>query len=409
MNVAPGVDDPVAYLRGTRAIRERCAELYQQGLAGTLDHFHVRPERLDGIVSFVKIDTLSNYPDLQVPHHSRWRHFNGGEIDRATAISDLLKELNPRERCRAKVELSLLSALLDVDPGNRWTFRDVDTSMRNKGSEGLALAAVYGFWEGAFGDPLSATSTRLKEFSSDDLARTFQLSSDNQIVRPDARHAILNSLGRIIETRRELFKGSPGRLGGILESVLAAGDGKGVDASAILAVLLDAFADLWGSGVKIAGRQMGDVWKHSKVGGAGDTRGIVPIHRVAQWMVYSLVEPLADFGITVRKVEELTGLADYSNGGLFLDGGVLTPKDPSALGAIHSVSSEFVVEWRALTVALLDETAKRLPAALGKGSNEFPLSKVLQGGTWSAGRKFAAGRRSDGTPPIKVESDGTIF
>jgi hypothetical protein len=40
---------------------------------------------------------------------------------------------------------------------------------------------------------------------------------------------------------------------------------------------------------------------------------------------------------------------------------------------------------------------------------EFPLAKVLQGGTWTAGRRIAAEKRAGGKPPLIVASDGTIF
>ena len=39
----------------------------------------------------------------------------------------------------------------------------------------------------------------------------------------------------------------------------------------------------------------------------------------------------------------------------------------------------------------------------------LPLAKILQGGTWAAGRAVALERRADGSPPIKVISDGTVF
>ena len=39
----------------------------------------------------------------------------------------------------------------------------------------------------------------------------------------------------------------------------------------------------------------------------------------------------------------------------------------------------------------------------------LPLVKVLEAGTWFAGRALAAERRNDGGPPIAVESDGTVF
>ncbi|PLZ53845.1 DUF1688 family protein, partial [Fischerella thermalis] len=34
---------------------------------------------------------------------------------------------------------------------------------------------------------------------------------------------------------------------------------------------------------------------------------------------------------------------------------------------------------------------------------------ILQGGTWTAGRKIAAQLRTGGIPPIQIESDGTVF
>jgi hypothetical protein len=76
---------------------------------------------------------------------------------------------------------------------------------------------------------------------------------------------------------------------------------------------------------------------------------------------------------------------------------------------VYPVESELVVEWRALTVALLDELAPLVRGRLGVGAAEFPLAKVLQGGTWSAGRRIAREKRPDGGPPIRVASDGTVF
>jgi hypothetical protein len=47
--------------------------------------------------------------------------------------------------------------------------------------------------------------------------------------------------------------------------------------------------------------------------------------------------------------------------------------------------------------------------ALGKSAAEFPLAKVLEGGTWAAGRRMAAEKRPGGGPPLAIESDGTVF
>ena len=68
-----------------------------------------------------------------------------------------------------------------------------------------------------------------------------------------------------------------------------------------------------------------------------------------------------------------------------------------------------VVEWRALTVALLDRLASGMRERLGLDAVSLPLAKVLQGGSWAAGRQLARERRSDASPPVKVISDGTVF
>jgi hypothetical protein len=38
----------------------------------------------------------------------------------------------------------------------------------------------------------------------------------------------------------------------------------------------------------------------------------------------------------------------------------------------------------------------------------MPLACVLEGGTWSAGRRIAA-QRLRGGPPLNIVSDGTVF
>ena len=45
----------------------------------------------------------------------------------------------------------------------------------------------------------------------------------------------------------------------------------------------------------------------------------------------------------------------------------------------------------------------------GVDERAFPLAKVLEGGTWQAGREIAREKRADATPPIRIQSDGTLF
>ena len=139
------------------------------------------------------------------------------------------------------------------------------------------------------------------------------------------------------------------------------------------------------------------------------TDGLVPFHKLSQWLTYSLIEPLERAGLTVTGIDELTGLAEYRNGGLFVDTGVLVLRDGADAARMHDVGSPLVVEWRSLTVALLDRLAEALRRRLGLDAVSLPLAKVLEAGTWTAGRAIAQARRTDGAPPIAVRSDGTVF
>jgi hypothetical protein len=134
----------------------------------------------------------------------------------------------------------------------------------------------------------------------------------------------------------------------------------------------------------------------------------VPLHKLSQWLTYSLIEPLTEAGLEVTGIERLTGLAEYRNGGLFLDLNALAPRHEAVMGETHPPGDEIVVEWRALTVALLERVAPLVRDRLGPTASRLPLASILEGGTWVAGRRLA-GERRDGAPPLVVISDGTVM
>ena len=175
----------------------------------------------------------------------------------------------------------------------------------------------------------------------------------------------------------------------------------------ILSELLRHLGAIWPAGLVRYGVPLGDCWPYPAGSDADDH--LVPLHKLSQWLAYSLIEPLQNAGIAVTDIDGLTGLAEYRNGGLFVDTGVLRLRDPADAVRTHQVSSTLVVEWRSLTVALLDRLAERLRARLGLDARSLPLAKVLEGGTWAAGRAIAYNRRPDGAPPIRVASDGSVF
>ena len=177
----------------------------------------------------------------------------------------------------------------------------------------------------------------------------------------------------------------------------------------ILIALLDHLMPIWPSPVRLHGIPLGDVGRHTAVIRLDATNGIVPFHKLSQWLSYSLIEPVRQAGAEVRDLDGLTGLAEYRNGGLLIDTGVLVLKEPAAANAAHDPASALIVEWRALTVALLDRIAADVRTVLGLTADRLPLASVLQGGTWTAGRRIAAELRPGGGPPLIIQSDATVF
>jgi hypothetical protein len=250
----------------------------------------------------------------------------------------------------------------------------------------------------------------LREVDTTSLQRAFQVREGNPLLGLEGRAALLNRLGTVMEARPDLFalSDSP-RPGGLYDALKKRAVSGRVSAALVLETLLEALGPVWQSRPRLGGVPLGDCWPHPALAGTGPADGYVPLHKLSQWLAYSLLEPLENAGIPVSDIHELTGLAEYRNGGLFVDMGVLVPRDPSASSRTHHVSDPFVVGWRALTVALLDRLAPLVSARLGLDPASFPLAKVLEGGTWAAGRRIARERRVDGGPPFPVASDGTVF
>jgi hypothetical protein len=182
-----------------------------------------------------------------------------------------------------------------------------------------------------------------------------------------------------------------------------------LEAQQVFEAVLEGFSDIWEGRVTLANTNMGDVWFHSALPDRGIGSQLVPFHKLSQWLTYSLLEPLQELGLEITHLDQLTGLSEYRNGGLCVDLGLLQPKHSGVLKEVHLPDSEVIVEWRALTVILLDRIAATVRQKLGMDAQSLPLVKVLEGGTWAAGRKIAAELRPGGTPPIQIISDGTVF
>ncbi len=392
-----------ASLLSAAAVRERCQIVFAAAERGETRHFRLDCGRLNMAAERVATVTRQRYPDLAVPYHSRWRHFSAAGIDRGALVAP---GADPSERARAQIELAVVSVLLDAGAGRGWRFREAETDQALSRSEGLAVASLRAMQRGLFsadpGDPWRADAKALARITPQRLAGAFQHGPGNQLLGLDARAALLRRLGEVCAADPARF-GTAARPGYLYDYWRARGGP--LPAAEILRTLLDALGPIWPGRISLEGAPLGDCGRHAAVPGDG----LVPFHKLSQWLAYSLVEPLAAAGVKVDGLDGLTGLAEYRNGGLFLDCGVIDPRDPALLQVPLDALSEPVVEWRALTVALLDRLAPLVRARLGKGERDFPLACVLEGGSWAAGREIAFERRPDGGAPLKIVSDGTLF
>ena len=125
--------------------------------------------------------------------------------------------------------------------------------------------------------------------------------------------------------------------------------------------------------------------------------------------MYSLIEPLELYGIKFLNKEIMLPLPEYRNGGLLVDIGLITLKDKDYYEKVHNVGSELIVEWRALTLVLIEKIKDGINEYYKNDDLKLTMSQVLQGGTWAAGRMIAQEKRKTNQPPIKIRSDGTVF
>ncbi|MGI9407869.1 MAG: URC4/urg3 family protein, partial [Hyphomicrobiaceae bacterium] len=391
------------------AVRARCGQVLAAG--DDLTHFKVHPDRLDAAADYVVETIRQNYPDLDIPFHARWRHFNIDDVDRWGRIADGL-DADRAECARIRIDLVVTSVLLDAGAGPQWRYRDALTGAVLKRSEGLALASLDAFADGFFSSdpalPFMADAAGLRGITPKRLGDAFQVGRENPLDGLDGRTALMNRLGATLLENDAYFSGDVPRIGNLFDKIVRDHD-SAIGAASLLDIVLKAFGPIWPGRLEISGINLGDTWRHPRIVTDDETSGLVPFHKLSQWLTYSLIEPLEDAGIAVADVGGLTGLAEYRNGGLFIDLGVLEVRDASALRVPQPPGAELVVEWRALTVALLDRVAVIIREKLGRSPETLPLASILEGGTWAAGRRIAAEKRDDGGPPLAIVSDGSVF
>lgn len=416
----------VRYLRDLGAIRATARKMLATARRGSSKNFRVHDDKIPAAAGYVAQITRENYPDLEIPFHSRWRHFeipapneSGSDKTPRNLAHELIGDPRRAAGAGAKLEwltrawdLVMVSVLLDAGAGDQWKYQDKATGLVFSRSEGLGIASLRMFEEGLFSaspatDPLRVDALRLSTLDPAELAAGFQATQENPLAGLDGRANLLRSFGaKLLRPDHEMDPLTrPGELAGV---IMDATRGGAVAIPAVFSELLTRLSSMWPGRPVLDGASMGDVWYFAGAGDGSTAPDYVPFHKLTQWLTYSLAEPLVAMGIKITGLDELTGLPEYRNGGLLIDTGVLEVIDPGATMKAHAPDSALIVEWRALTVALLDEIATDVRTRLEQPDLE--LAQILQGGTWAAGRRIAAEKRGAlAPPPLKIQSDGTVF
>ena len=391
----------IARLRSAAAVRARCEMVHRFVAEGHSPHFTIDASRLDNVAGYVAQVTRENYPDLVIPYHSRWRHFCAGGIDRWQALAQCLP-VDARERARVAIDLVTVSVLLDAGAGNAWRYREVASGAAFTRSEGLAVASFDMFGAGAFSSSpaqaLRVDDAALARLDAAALARQFQVDAANPLVGLEARCALLRRLGHALAGREDMFGRAPARPGNLVDYFSGIAERGAIPAATVLATLLDSLASIWPSGLMVDGVALGDAGRHRAVRTGDATNGIVPFHKLSQWLTYSLIEPLTQAGLKIERLDELTALPEYRNGGLLIDLGAIRPRTPIDPQLAHDVHSEIIVEWRALTIALMDRLLAPVRARLGLDAElhaaAYAARRNLERGTQDRARAAPARRCS---------------
>ena len=261
-------EEAVAFLRTPTAIRERCEQIFTAGLDDGLAHFAVDLSQLPLVAARVITVTRSLYPSLRIPPHSRSGHFRAGGVDRLQTTLTGLPDEDADERARRWIDLVVTSVLLDAGAGEAWQYSDPATGETFRRSEGLAVASLNAFAQGAFsadtGDPCRADASRLAELTDDELAANFQVTPSNPLVGLRGRTTLLRRLGAALTDAPALFGERAPRIGGLVDYFRAQAVAGSISATEVCAAILDGLGPIWPGRLKLAGVSLGDVGRHPR-------------------------------------------------------------------------------------------------------------------------------------------------
>ncbi|RVX66955.1 hypothetical protein B0A52_09079 [Exophiala mesophila] len=426
------MDSDIDYLLSLAAVRDRANVVLDLAEKGKLNHFNYEPKNLDVVADYVSnLITRDFGPDRynEIPPHGRWQHFNVGGVDRVATLLGETGSTDKTEQARILIDLFVVSVLLDAGAGATWRFLEPVAGTYSNRSEGIAVASLYMFKAGAFSSdsskPYSVSAQGLKDLSTSEFKKHFQISESNPMIGVEARVQLLREVGNSLLQLPKVF-GEQGRPGNLVDYLLSSSEGGILKYSQLWSVLQSLLIPAWPkTRTHVNGRPIGDAWPLQALAAqstetASTTSTIQPFHKLTQWLAYSLSVPFERvLGLKWTEMESGTGLPEYRNGGLFVDLEVLQLK-PETLAAgqkasgqdlpIYGDTSDVIVEWRALTVALLDRLHGLVAGKFAKQGVSLSMAQMLEAGSWKAGRELAKAKRPETMfSPILIDGDGTLF
>ncbi len=304
------VDEILLRLRDPATIRSQAQGILKLAKQDQLHHFTFNPEKMASTASFIVDVIIDQYPDMNIPYHSRWRHFEAGGVDRIRNMQKKLTGYSGEQLAIIFFELVIISVFLDAGAGPTWRYLDKDSGEVYSRSEGLALASLSLYQKGVFSndpeEPLRVDAQRLLAFTPEELAQELQVSSANPIEGLGGRVALINRLGSLILQKSQFF-GSNGRLGEFYTYVHSLKSGTSLSVATIFQAVLSGFNEIWPARLLYHGVSLGDVWTHSALKTNVPGSEYIPFHKLSQWLSYSLIEPLEQSGIDVTDLDQLTG------------------------------------------------------------------------------------------------------
>lgn len=450
---------PLAPLHDPATTRARCAAILRAVEQDLSPSFKLDRGPLAATADRVAALMLRRWPALDMAPGSCWSDFAAGGVDARAQLEAHLAGHGAVDLARAQADLAVVSVLLGGSADARWQYTEstplsaaalpqaapedllalldqaasarpredaapsaphpqAAPAQRHQGSAGLAVASFHAFMAGAFattaGQAQRADAAALRHVDVAALRAIFQSSPANPLSGLEGRATLLARLGATLqqEAAHDLSLGLPAqaRPALLFDRLTGYGTRHAVRAVDVLGEVLRSLTPIWPTGRNVQSLPAGDVWPHlwagaTVAGGAQDrtTEGWVPLHGPSLRLTHALLEPLRWAGVGVSGLDALTALPDARNGALLVDIGVLVPRDPRLLQRSWKLQDELVIEWRALTLALLDELAVLVRLRLGKTATELPLAGVLECGLRAVGCEIAKELRAGGSASVRVE------